>query len=186
VNQPDSVISTLATPRSAGVGLRAEFLWRDDRYGHRIAAIGDRQETVLLVAKLGGDRADWPDSPPLQQLSWTEGPGGHPVALLVGMAGSDLLFDVACRVQRPPQWLGSTYRTACTLHQETPHYVRFAAGNLEAHITTEPSGDSERATIDIVGSRLTITPDCSRVSAPQTVRWKYRIALSSPSRYHDG
>jgi hypothetical protein len=199
VNQPDSARSTLATPRFAGFELHADFRWQDDRYGHRIAAISDRQEIVLLVAQLGGDRADWPDSPPLQQLSWTEGSAGDPVALLVGMAGkshwslsaevpsasSDLLFDVACRIQRPPLWLGNTYRTSCTLHQETPQSVRFAAGNLEGHITTEPSGDSGRAAIDIAGSRLTIKPDCSRVSAPQTVRWKYRIVLRSQSRYHD-
>jgi hypothetical protein len=199
VDQPAAASTTLASHGIAGVVLRADFLWQHDRYGHRIVAIHDQLESTLLVTEPGGQWADWPAGPPLQQLSWTETVPGRRVGLLLGMAGKshwsvsaevvgdsgDLLFDVACRIQQPPRWLGSTYQSGCPVRRETPYAACLSAGGANIRLTTEPVGNVPRATIEVQGRRLAIGPDVNSVCAPQTVRWKYRIAIQSYAEHHD-
>src|ERR1051326_2095918 len=73
---------------SNGVGLRIEFIWRDDRYRHTVSLIDrDRASIPLLESIEGNSEDDWPSSPPLQTLSVERLSDGRSVALLVGMAG---------------------------------------------------------------------------------------------------
>lgn len=80
-----------------------------------------RDETTLLESIEGDSTEDWPASPAIQECTIESRTTGD-VALLVGMAGKSfwsisihfeadsLVFDVACRHQAPPAFLGSSYR----------------------------------------------------------------------------
>jgi hypothetical protein len=173
-----------------GRGLRITFRWDEDRFGHEISCLAGAAATVCLTAELGRDQDPWPASPALQQLSVEELQPGRPSALLVGMAGqshwsqcvdaepatTSLTFDVACRVQREPQWLGSRYRAhhdaACP---PTPAGRIALGGGVE--LTIELAADSPPARITGAGGPLVIAPDLRVQRFPSTVRWKYRISL---------
>ncbi len=199
IHQPDTELITLETRCQDGVGFRVDFGWREDRYGHQIATVHDPDKPILFVAELGGGRADWPDSPPLQQISWMETTPGRRIALLVGMAGKShwsvsietdpsevgLLFDVACRVHRFPEWLGTTYRCSCPVRLESPHVAQFTAGGVDGRITTELTDGTQRAAIEINEACLSIKPALDGVCAPHTVRWKYRIAMTRQTKQHE-
>ena len=104
---------------------------------HQIDAIDGLLSRTLLESVEGEQVADWPSSPPLQQVnvSWivSDSQQGH-VAMLVGATGNghwsmcvaardqrsfprdesaetELFFDLACRTDDAPTFLGSTYRS---------------------------------------------------------------------------
>jgi hypothetical protein len=101
----------------------ATFERAGDRWRHVIAVAG----TVILESVEDPDACGdprWPMSPALTEVSLVEA-AGRPVILGLGLAGRShfsvsvaahpqlpdtLLFEVACRIQEPPGWLGSTYR----------------------------------------------------------------------------
>lgn len=173
-----------------GRGLRVAFIWDEDRFGHEISCLEGRVATVCLTAELGRDQDPWPASPALQQLSLEELQPGRPSALLLGMAGqshwsqcveadpatTSLTFDVACRVQRKPQWLGSRYR----VHHDAACRPMSAGGIAlggGVGLTIEPAAGSPPARITGAGGPLVIVPDLRVQRFPSTVRWKYRISL---------
>jgi len=95
-----------------------QFHWSGDRYDHAVR-LGDAEQRTVDEHR----DADWPDCPPLQQLS-IESIADRDVALGVGCAGtshwsvsiepteSGFRFDWACRAKRSPERLGSRYRNA--------------------------------------------------------------------------
>ena len=130
--------SELCAFESSSRSLRVRFIWSGDRYAHVIEQQKDDQIQILLESVEGTGADDGPPSPALQSLnvsrivSDTE---NRRVAMLVGAAGTnhwsmcvavcdqsstprespdfphtELVFDVACRLQQRPAWLGSTYR----------------------------------------------------------------------------
>lgn len=93
-----------------------------DRWEHEIRLVDGRVWRSVEGPADGGDPR-WPASPPVVELSLVSAAAG-PVLLGVGKAGRShyslsvsacpdepdtLLFDIACRIQEPPGWLGSTY-----------------------------------------------------------------------------
>jgi hypothetical protein len=100
--------------------LTAEFLWKNDRYVHRITDHAGGE----LTSVEGTPEQAWPASPPIQQLS-LESINGEPVLLGVGAAGTGhwsisvtsvrdgdndaLKFELACRSREVPDQLASTY-----------------------------------------------------------------------------
>jgi hypothetical protein len=99
-------------------------------------------------------------------------------------ATASLTFDVACRVQREPRWLGSSY---WALHGvwDCPAPERRIARGLRVEFKMEPAADSPPSRIEHAGPSLAIAPDLRTLRFPSTVRWKYRIAVraatASPS-----
>jgi len=94
---------------------------------------GGRWRSVEGPEASGGDPR-WPASPVLVELSRLQTPRG-PALLGVGSAGRShfsasidadphlpdrLRFEVACRVQEPPAWLGSTYHGRGGIVRVTP------------------------------------------------------------------
>ena len=99
------------------------FMWAGDRWTHRITT-----RTAGTWQSVEGPRAEdgdprWPASPVLVELS-TLATAGGPAILGVGLAGRShfsasivpqpstpdtLLFEIACRLQETPAWLGSSY-----------------------------------------------------------------------------
>jgi hypothetical protein len=161
---------------SDGRGIRVEFFWRGDRYGHTVSRIETNGAISPLLESVEGHSDDgWPDSPPLQTLSREMLPDGRPVALLVGMAGRGhwsasvepiagqamMVFDVACRYAPSPGVIGPPPRLQSRYFARSP----FASAHL--------SIDGGSATIPDVSNVLQISPP---TIAPQgTTRWRYTI-----------
>lgn len=173
-----------------GRGLRVTFTWDEDRFGHEIAYLEGPAATVCLKAELGVEQDPWPASPALQQLSLEGLQSDRPRALLVGMAGkshwsqsveadataASLTFDVACRVQRQPRWLGSSYRTLHDAWRSPTADGRIAMGS-QIELNIEPAAGSPPSRIERVGDLLVIAPDLRTLRLPTTVRWKYRVTV---------
>lgn len=126
---------------------------------------------------------DWPASPPIQQLS-LESINDRPTLLGVGQAGKShwsisvetmdrknadaaIRFDLACRTQAIPVWLGSTYRRATSQGndrsalslQADPSFPGQTIQGMSIICPTEPAGQ----------------PRSGRTSSKQTFRWCYLI-----------
>ena len=158
----------------SGVGLRIEFQWCTDRYGHTVSITDSTGAIIPLLKSIEGHSEDaWPPSPPLQSLSIETLPDGRRAALLVGMAGGShwsasiesiagqpaLCFDLACRHSHSPNWLGSRYR-------------RLAGA--ESKLTIR--GEDVRVVYDTQDT--VIKPTAPAVPAG-TTRWKFAIRLES-------
>jgi len=129
------------TVRLAAGPTTAVFSWAGDRWTHQITIAGS--ETSADWTSLDGpfspcDDPCWPASPVLVELSRVAvpGAGGDRAAIVgVGQAGRShfsasiavdprdsgmIRFEIACRLQEPPDWLGSTYRQGGRLFRLTP------------------------------------------------------------------
>ena len=155
-----------------GSALRAEFLWHGDRFAHRISLIHRSGAIVPLLESLEGTPADdWPPSPPLQSLTIENRTNGRTVALLVGMAGGshwsasvetladapELIFDVACRHNKRPTFLGSRYRKLIR-SMDTQVCVTDQSARL--------SSDDDTVVIEPI-----------RIIPAATSRWSFKICL---------
>ena len=100
------------------------FTWSADRWSHRVTSGDETWESVEGPQAEDGDER-WPASPVLVELSRIQ--TAHGAAILgVGLAGRShfsasiaadptapdrIRFEIACRYNERPVWLGSTYRT---------------------------------------------------------------------------
>lgn len=185
-----------------GRGLRVRFFWQHDRYVHVIEAIGCGVLPLLASAASEGS-ADWPDDPPLQQLS-IEPVGADRAALGVGQAGRShwslsvegrpgdqpaLRFDVACRcTDPPPQRLGSRYRALAggpgTI--ETGSGTAWALADGAVRLEVDAAIGPARLAIGPDRHTLRITAgEAEGLSAPaasgaRTRRWGFVITSARP------
>jgi hypothetical protein len=164
---------SLDTIGLAGLALRVEFVWRNDRYGHVISAVNSDGAAETLLESIEGTPADiWPPSPPLQSLHRETLPDGRSALLLVGAAGRShwsasvetapgepkLIFDLACRHGKESGWLGCRYS---------------AAGAAREQLAIE--SDAAAASWDEAG--VMVKP--AVITGP-TTRWRYSVSLASP------
>lgn len=105
--------------------LVAKFCWQGDRYEHELFLDGE-----FVGRSCEGDAAEtWPASPPIQQIS-LEQIDGRQMVLGVGAAGRShwsisaapcpdhrgaLKFDLACRCEESPGFIGSGYQVTAPL-----------------------------------------------------------------------
>jgi hypothetical protein len=158
--------------------LRVVFQWCGDRYSHTVERLVEGIWTPCLMSVEGTAEDDWPPSPPLQTLHIEQREIVGSVALLVGRAGTShwsasvepfpeggggFSFDVACRIQENPAWLGSRYRL---LTASAACGVAISPDPSLARLETEPGGD--RA----------VRPIEAASSLPGTVRWRYQLRTS--------
>jgi hypothetical protein len=174
-----------------GRGLQVTFSKDGDRFVHDIADVFPNGSAVLLAVDLGREFDPWPRSPALQQLSLDRLSDGRRIALLVGMAGTShwsvsvepqdaplgFCFDVACRMQRTPQWLGSSYRAHQPIEVISATAVRLVAGGVWCCVVSEASDRTCLSTFEVAGHQLAIAPRSRPSDLPGTARWKYRILL---------
>ncbi|HZZ28802.1 MAG TPA: hypothetical protein VFE46_12440 [Pirellulales bacterium] len=167
--------------------LRVSFEKRDDRYIHQVSRHFPNGTGGLLISHESKPDDPWPTSPALQSLHLETQPGKGQIAMLVGMAGRShwsmtvevdatqnaLLFDVACRVHESPLWLGSTYHG---LNQQG------AAWPLDYLSLSAWEGNASEKQILIQFDRrsgnVRIPAPSAIGSFPQTIRWRYAIALT--------
>jgi hypothetical protein len=149
---------------------------------------------------LYNDSSAWPASPPWQELHVHDGAEGKSL-MLVGRAGTShwsmsvtasadapaLIFDVACRVREPPDFLGTTYRLSRTDFQVRPSRKGNAwtdleirptvAGHPSLRLQVDEIAGAAPATIEFTGDQIIIrAPQPTRPQA--TVRWKYRYSIN--------
>jgi hypothetical protein len=151
--------------------LRVVFDQLSDRIGHRIEVFLNNEFVSVLESAEGSGDDDWPKSPALQTVHVEARPAGS-VALLVGMAGKShwsasvaadeasgrVAFDVACRVGREPEWLGSNYRQLGDM-------------NLVQVVV-------EASVFEVNGELITITPlPHQSTQLPRTVQWRYVVRI---------
>lgn len=155
-----------------GAGLRVEFIWQGDRFGHVISRVQPGGIAQPFFESMeGAAMDDWPASPPLQSHMFHKLPTGQSAALLVGMAGrshwsasvetspnsAKLVFDIACRHTAQPAWLGSRYRVI---------------------------GDSQQATLVAEDAQISFTVEIATIEPKMTdknlptTRWRYAIVLA--------
>lgn len=194
--------------------LRVRFFRQADRFSHHVALVDRGAPPVtlpLLSAVEGSDQQHWPPSPTLQDLAVEPSrngtdAGGDPalaghVGLLVGMAGkshwalsvesrpgaSAFTFDVACRIQAQPEWLGSCYALESEAEWEAlpaegaseRYRLAFPRAKTALWIGTDPEIPTDLA-VDMQaadgrgGLRIgpTALPAC-----PGTARWRYHLGI---------
>jgi hypothetical protein len=184
-----------------GRGLRVTWYRDEDRYGHVIAYVAGDRATVCLTSELGRERDPWPASPPLQQCSVERSSRGRELGLAVGMAGKShwsqsveadptvpgLVFDLACRVQHQPLWLGSSYRAAHPLEASSGASVRLVvAAGVDLVLAGETLDGAAPVRLEVSGTHVAFTADWGRLPLPSTVRWRYRVALAARPARADG
>jgi len=174
-----------------GSGLRLTFAWSGDRYAQQIDYCHRGAAARLLTSREDDDRAVWPISPPLQQLTLEPRPRG-PVALLVGMAGTShwsvsieadndpaqMTFDVACRVGQQPTFLGSTYDCEQPLRAAGEGRVILVDGVVLEWLPVCAETATSAEPIQVAQHQIQIV--AARHPATGTLRWKYRLALETP------
>jgi hypothetical protein len=172
------------TLRARFGSLAVVFFARGDRFGHRIEfGTGDGESSALESVESWAD-GDWPRSPPFQHVQ----PHSSESLVCVGMAGSGhwsasidrrsemdvLCFDIACRLQKSPAFLGSTYASDGPIVQvgESTFAVRGCRSSLRITAVRDPA-----TTIYGTDHELVITPIGRISSYPVTARWRYEVRI---------
>jgi hypothetical protein len=166
--------------------LCVRFDRRNDRIEHSIWA--SNCEIPLLVSlESEGDPA-WPSSPPFQELT-LETRGDRQIALLVGKAGTShwsasvepsaetgqIAFDVACRVQQPPGWLGNRYRIPAAARVELlDRTINIVNGGEILNIAGSASSET-LSVCEAVNSGVAVTASNVAKPLPSTIRWRYSL-----------
>ncbi len=158
--------TTLEWLDAQGHGVRVAFQKNGDRFRHTIFAVRDGELTPLLTSVEGTPEEIALPSPSFAELhqqgetvflsgATTQ---GH-WSMSVEVAEGQLLFDVACRLKRQTEWLGSTYQI----------------GESDYCLQCQDDTSSERES-----DLLTLFPKVREAkNYPATMQWRYTIATST-------
>jgi hypothetical protein len=188
--------------------LAVSFHWRVDRFEHRVVAVrhdealnetrdetadSDSSNIVLPLVRMVADRlvCDWPANPPLQQLDECVLSGQRRGLVGLGMAGTShwslaveadergLWFDVACRIQRPPAGLQTSYElaepfgAACIESVEADRCRVVGPSARDSLCELRADAASTAIVVDGDGRHLQLQPRLIPDRLPATVRWRY-------------
>jgi hypothetical protein len=198
-------VAELSAVDGYGHRLLVEFYWLGDRYGHSISSVRRGSRRLLLESFEAGDDVFWPSSPPFQNLNEcavrSDSNRGD-VTMLVGAAGkshwamcvtprdhwinqnpliyqAELFFDVSCRVDDPPNWLGSSYRVLAgqIAISEKRRRARVPANSPSCEVVSEKSSLKLDTCIDAFPIIRCEATDMTAEPPPKTVRWQYAVRL---------
>lgn len=177
--------------------LQVRFAFCEDRFGHEVWAAEGEEWRPVMSSVEGTPEQSWPASAPLQTLHVETRPEG-PIALLVGMAGKchwsasveldvarhQVRFELAARV-RPPgsPWLGSTYQLAEGYRArpvEGGRLVVSASSHALSGIAIQAAEPDTLVELSSDGGVLVAAREILVADAAATIRWSYRVELSSP------
>ena len=162
-----------------------------DRWSNQISLIDGDQQTILLTSVEGDDQQTWPASPPLQDISHHDLPGGEAI-LGVGMAGKShwsasvsvqendaLFFDMACLIKSPDAVVGSQYAVGDGVEIETADdkvYLKF--GNTK--IAIEPLlKDTQQTILCSDSATVTMQPAADLAGVTGSIRWCFHMRLDA-------
>jgi hypothetical protein len=174
-----------------GCRLSLSLLPEAGRYQQRLVVRDGGQAREWLLSCEGDHDELWPASPPLQQHSLQSAGDGRRFVLLLGMAGNShwslsieeqpaeaaLLFDVACRLQRAPAWLGSCY--ASRLPIDFAGGAGRIRGSGAAMLFIEPLGEETVLRPGPGEASFSLAPWTNPERLAATIRWKYRMRLGT-------
>ncbi len=178
---------------TAGTGLRIDFVRRGPRWGHQISVLAQGRGVPLLESVEGDDQQPFPPSPPLQQLVIEPRPGGVPVAMSVGMAGTShwsvcvealaatltLRLDIACRCSSDGHRLMSTYLPVARWQKSVDSASLYATvDQLECRLVPQGLEKNEAEAL-LLDDKVIVRP--TTLGGGRTVRWCYDIVLSPPA-----
>lgn len=161
-----------AAPTPAG-WLEVWFALSGDRFRHQLVHRTDEGEHALVDSVDDGALSDWPPSPPIQQLDDCLLGQGERGLVAVGLAGTshwslaieskgtELWFDVACRISSQPGPLRSTYRRSEASERLDWRPLRDGCAYQES------------------GNELWFEPSELPLTFPGTARWRYGFAMNS-------
>jgi hypothetical protein len=196
-------LGTIESTSPSGHSLRLVLVQIADRVTHRIEVLDSDARVMAELRSIEGTGIDeWPPSPALQSCSLQEIHPGQTTAFLVGMAGKshwsaslepvagqgEFIFDIACRVQGSPAWIGSTYELP---KGEFDGSALFFPGNAQAALSCpgarlwilpEIAGAGGISRCEpLTENRLQILGPIEPVSPHRTstLRWRYRLRLQA-------
>ncbi len=183
-----------------GVSFGLRFSHCDDRFEHEIFASSDSSpDDRVLISSVEGDAThDWPASPPLQDVHQQQ-IGDCPVIMAVGMAGSShwslacslkqsssevrFHFDLACRANNKPDWLGSSYLNPTEIDfNGTPETDVFGLAttlrplDVDGHRSELKTNENQLqilVPIDAIWTSISSLPK----SLSRTVRWQFELEI---------
>ncbi len=190
-----------------GSGLALTFEWCDDRWAHAVEVVLNGEPAAALRSLEDDIHADWPASPPFQQLSIELLEGRGRVGFLVGMAGKNhwsgsvealpreraLVFDIACRTNAAQgcneHFLGSSYAAELPFHLQDGacEMMRNQSSRLLFSAEALPGEAAQICRLEQTRLACQPTPCRNEKNSPpgaarsSTIRWKYRLALQDSS-----
>ncbi len=184
------------------LSVRLHFAWCGDRYAHCLELTRDGQSLVGLRSLEGADHETWPASPALQQLNLQTSGAGRSCALLLGMAGKNhwsasvetradrLVFDIACRVQEPAGWLGSSYQIdpSCDrVSQQPDGSYHLAYGGDDRPSAVRIVADQGMLAYERQLGRISVRPRPMADRQTEGARWGYVMQwIASDDASHEG
>jgi len=206
-----ALIGVLPAITVEGKSYELTFTREGDRIIQRLVTDSGLPSEQVVLESCEGTPADaWPASSPLQSLSIEELTPGAPVGLLVGMAGKShwsasierlsgnngWRWDIACRVNVTPDFLGSTYRLPQVQTEPNPSFRPVTASpnssevqtalplssNTKLLVTAEPISDARGNVVSCCAllssaSGFQLSAPLSTISGATTFRWKYRVEV---------
>ncbi len=169
-------------------GLRMVVEWRGDRFRHFIITREQNNCRSKLESIEGTTMDLWPTSPALQSIHMPHDSNWR-TAMLVGMAGRShwsmcieadfdndrFHFDAACRLQEPPNWIGSTYQRLPNIASSVPTGEIAVRGTQRAVNQAAVIYDKDCAI-------FRVSPQSAVNSYLGTARWPYAIEFVSNSK----
>jgi hypothetical protein len=161
--------------------VNVSWIESDSEYGHVAMLVGAGKSGHWSMCVAVRDRQCGPlevKIPPTRL--WLNG------AELEDLTDTELVFDVACRLSQPPDWLGSSYRTLTAP-------IAFSEKWQSAYVPSDGSGcviepGKAQLEMDTVSSAVPIlrcTASTSELAEfPATVRWRYSVRWSPGSTLH--
>ncbi|MCC9609281.1 hypothetical protein LOC68_06005 [Blastopirellula sp. JC732] len=191
----DSDIQFVDAIDADGRGLFVSFPRRGDRFGHVVSIVSGDEIVPCMVSLEGDDEEEWPDSPPIQQLSIEERENGA-VALGVGQAGKShwsvtvetfaaerrVEFHVACRLKMHPAQISSRYASllgeGVSPKSVDPYTWSWTAGDKTMLVREFVFDHYPAPEFPAGDAGFEINAAVDQMPFPKTIEWRYSFQLA--------
>jgi hypothetical protein len=174
--------------------LKVQFQLVQDRFHCELLVRNGQGWATLLRSKEGSESTPWPPSPPWQQIvSEPLGKEGKSVLLGVGQSGGGhwsisideqdggLLFDVACKTAKAPDFLGSTWEldSGWELRDVWSDSMVLVHKNSVERTVRLHASHGELSLKDEGGSNLIILHPLPLPNTSKPYRWALQVSAAS-------
>jgi hypothetical protein len=158
--------------------VNVSWIASDSEYGHVAMLVGAGKSGHWSMCVAVRDRQCRPleVKPPPTRLLLDGAESGEPT-------DTELVFDVACRVSHPPDWLGSSYWALTAPVALSEKWQCACVPTYGSGCVVEP--DKAQLEMDTISSALPIlrctATTSEKIEFPATVRWRYALRWSPGS-----